>query len=133
MTKKEGIAAIVFFVFITYLSIVLSFDLGTNAAVYGIDSEIALVILVESILLNSTVFLIPGILGLLGKKFGAAKCFYALIPVIILLFFIYIIVVAILAPTSFISIFIEFLGFGIFGAVILSIILLWMIYYEFNN
>ena len=132
MGQGKGIAAMVIFVFFTFLSIAISFDLGINAAAYGIDSEIAIVILVECILLFSTTFLIPGIFCLLGKQYGVAKWYYALIPVTLLWILIYTMVVAILAPTSFISNFIEFLGLGIGGSVVLAIIVMCMSYEKFS-
>ena len=132
MGQGKGIAAIIFFVFFTVVSIAISFDLGINAVVYGIDLEIAIVIFVVCALLFSTAFLIPGIFCLLGKQYGAAKWYFALIPVTLLWILIYTIVVAILAPTSFISNFIDFLGLGIGGAVVLAIVVICMSYEKFT-
>jgi len=132
MGQGKGIAAIILFVFFTVVSIAISFDLGINAAVYGIDLEIAIVIFVECALLFSTAFLIPGIFCLLGKQYGIVRWYYALIPVTLLWIVIYTMVVAILVPTSFISNFIEYLGLGIGGAVVLAIIVLCMSYEKFS-
>ena len=129
MGKGKGIAGIVFFVFFILISIGLAYDLGTNAE---IDSEIAIVIFVECVLLFSTAFLIPGIFCLLGKQYGILRWYYALIPVTLLWFLIYTMVVAILAPTSFISNFLEFLGLGIGGAIVLAIVVMCMSYEKFS-
>jgi len=126
MGKGKGIAAMVFFVFFLFPSIAIVFEL------YGYNAEMAIIIFVELILLFSTAFLIPGIFCLLGKKYDVAKWYYALIPVTLLWFLIYTMVVAILAPTSFISSFLEFLGLGIGGAVVLAIIATCLSYEEFS-
>lgn len=129
MGQGKGIAAMVFFVFFIFISIAIANGLGTTA---GIDFEIAIVILVELILLFSTAFLIPGIFCLLGKQYGSAKWYYALIPVTLLWIVIYTMVVAILAPTSFLSNFLEFLGLGIGASVVLGIVALCMSYEKFS-
>jgi len=123
------LAAMILFAFFTFISIAIAYGLGTTA---GIDLEIAIVIFVELILLFSTAFLIPGIFCLLGKQYGSAKWYYALIPVTLLWILIYTMVVAILAPTSFISNFLEFLGLGIGASVVLAIVVLCMSYEKFN-
>ena len=132
MGQGKGIAAIILFVFFTIVSIAISFDLGINAVVYGIDSEIAIVIFVECALLFSTAFLIPGIFCLLGKQYGVAKWYYAFIPTILLWILIYTMVVAILAPTSFMSNFLEYIGLGIGASVVLTIVVLCMSYEKFT-
>ena len=132
MGQGKGIAAIILFVFFTIVSIAISFDLGINAVVYGIDSEIAIVIFVECALLFSTAFLIPGIFCLLGKQYGIVRWYYAFIPTILLWLLIYTMVVAILAPTSFMSNFLEFLGLGIGSSVVLAIVALCMSYEKFS-
>lgn len=129
MGQGKGIAAMVFFVFFIFISIAIAYSLGTTAE---IDLEIAIVILVECVLLFSTALLIPGIFCLLGKQYGVAKIYYALIPTTILWILIYTMVVAILAPTSFISNFLEFLGLGIGASVVLAIVVLCMSYEKFN-
>ncbi len=129
MGKKDGIAGIVFFVFFIILSIIIASELGTNAE---LDLEIAIVILVELFLFCSTAFLIPGIVCLLGKHFGAKVWYYALIPVTLLGIVIYTMVVAILAPTSFMITFLEFLGLGIGAAVVLAIVILCMSYEKYS-
>ena len=132
MGQGKGLAAMILFAFFTFLSIAISFGIGMDAENFGYDLEIAIVIFVELILLFSTAFLIPGIFCLLGKQYGVAKWYYALIPVTLLWIVIYTMVVAILAPTSFISNFIEYLGLGIGGAVVLAIIVLCMSYEKFS-
>ncbi len=132
MGQGKGIAAMVFFVFFTILSIGIGFGLGSEAEISGFDFEIAIAIFVELILLFSTAFLIPGIFCLLGKQYDSARWYYALIPVTILWILVYTMVVAILAPTSFISNFIEFLGLGIGGSVVLAIIVMCMSYEKFS-
>lgn len=129
MGQGKGLAAMILFAFFTFISIAIAYGLGTTA---GIDLEIAIVIFVELILLFSTAFLIPGIFCLLGKQYGSAKWYYALIPVTLLWILIYTMVVAILAPTSFISNFLEYLGLGIGGAVVLAIVVLCMSYEKFS-
>ncbi len=128
MKKGNATAAMIFFVFFIIISIGIAYGLGTTA---GIDFEIAIVVFVECVLLCVTAFLIPGIFCLLGKHYGTKVWYYALIPVTILLILIYTMVVAILAPTSFISNFLEFLGLGIGASVVLAIIVLCASYDEF--
>jgi len=100
--------------------------------VYGIDLEIAIVIFVECVLLFSFFFLIPGIFCLLGKQYGVSRWYYAFIPTILLWILIYTMVVAILAPTSFMSNFLEYIGLGIGASVVLTIVALCMSYEKFT-
>jgi len=132
MGKGKGIAAIVFFVFFIFVSIAVAFGIGLDAESSGYDSEIAVVILVEFILLFSTGLLIPGIFCLLEMRYDVAKWYYALIPVTLLWMMIYTMVVAILAPTSFISNFQDFWGLGIGASVVLAIVVMCTSYDKFS-
>ncbi len=118
MGKGIGITALVFFVFFTFISFTLGFEIGGN------DLEIAMIVLAEGILFSSTAFLIPGILSLIGKPLGKVAWFYALIPLTLACFLIYTIVIAALFPTSFISNFTGYLGTGLAISVVFSIVAL---------
>lgn len=131
MGLAKGIVALVFFVIFTPTSIAVAIGIGTEAGVYGYDVEIAIFFLVEFLLLFSTALLIPGILCILGKQYDTAKWYYALIPTTTLMILIYTMIVAILTPTSFISSFLEFLGLGLGGSIVLAIIFLCMVYDRF--
>jgi len=108
------------------VSIVVAFEIGGN------DLEIAIIVLVEGILFCSTAFLIPGILSLVGKNFGAAAWFYALIPFNLVCILIYTIVIAALFPTSFISEFQGYLGTAIAISVLFSIVTLCATYQKLH-
>ena len=124
MGQAKGVVAITFFFIFTIFSFIISFGLGNDAAASGYDIEIAIFFLVEFLLFSSTGLLIPGIFCILGKKYNKAKWYYALIPTTLLWILIYTMVVAILAPTSFVSSFLEFLGLGMGGSIVLAIIVL---------
>ena len=133
MGLTKGIVALVFFALFTLVSIAVTISIGTEAGVYGYDAEIAIFFLVEFLLLFSTSLLIPGIFCILGKKYNKAKWYYALIPTTLLWILIYTMIVAILAPTSFISSFLEFLGLGMGGSIVLAIIVLCGSYDKFSH
>ncbi|MHA1320187.1 MAG: hypothetical protein ACTSQ1_10295 [Promethearchaeota archaeon] len=118
MGKGIGITAIVFFIFSIIISIAIASDIGGN------DLEIAIIVLVEGILFGSTAFLIPGIISLVGKQLGKVAWFYAILPLTLICFLIYTIVIAALFPTSFISNFQGYLGTGITICVVFSIVTL---------
>jgi len=126
MGQAKGIVAITFFFIFTIFSFIISFGLGSDAASGGYDPEIAIFFLVESLLLFSTGLLVPGIFCLLEKQYDTAKWFYGLIPTTLLWMLIYTLIVAVLAPTAFISNFLEFLGLGFGGSIVLAIISLCM-------
>jgi len=118
MGKGIGITAIVFFIFSIIISIAIASDIGGN------DLEIAIIVLVEGILFGSTAFLIPGIIILVGKQLGKVAWFYAILPLTLICFLIYTIVIAALFPTSFISNFQGYLGTSITICVVFSIVTL---------
>ena len=119
MSRGKGIAGIIAFIIFTLMSIGLKIALKELFS----SEEAAMALFVISLLIWSTGFLIPGIICLLEYEVKRGLIFvYFLIPVTLMWFLIYTFIINVLAPSSFMSTFQEFLGIGIVLSVILGII-----------
>ena len=119
MGKGKGIAGIITFAIFTLMAIGMRFSLDPS-----VTSEIAATInFVAFILMIATGFLIPGIICLI--KIKVKKGFihmYSAIPVTLLWFILYTFLVSMLAPSTFMSTYLEFMGLGVGLSILLGIL-----------
>ncbi len=120
MGRGKGIAGLIAFAILSLISI----GLKTSFEPFSISEEGSMIILVLSLFIWGTGFLIPGIFCLFEIELKKELiCVYLIIPLILFCFLVYSFIIYALAPLTFMSTFQEHMGIGVGLSILLGIVL----------